>query len=217
MSKLWIFGDSYSEPFTQVLGGIHLGWKKNYIKFLGHIPKVFGDIVAEELNLELVNTNLKGEPSDNTIILSRIINNIDNIKDGDVISVGWTTISRFRVANSKSRRWDVINPGHPVDNHPDMSQRTFEEIGVNRTNELYFNELCEWTEMVEKTFKNNHVIQWTWVMHNLMKQQTIFEDTNGLLQDYHWSEKGHQDFAKWFLNCYNNNACLDFFNKRKFI
>ena len=52
-NKLWIFGDSFSETFTQVSGGFHLGWKKNYIKFLGHIPKVFGDIVAEELNVRL--------------------------------------------------------------------------------------------------------------------------------------------------------------------
>jgi hypothetical protein len=197
-NKLWIFGDSYSETFTQVSGGIHLGWKKNYIKFLGHIPKVFGDIIAEELNLELVNTNLKGEPSDNATILSRIINNIDNIKDGDVISVGWTTPTRCRVANFVHRGWDVINTGHPVVDHPNMSQRTFEEIGVNRTHKLYFNELCEWTEMVEKLFKNNRVIQWTWEIQYLMAQQTIFEDTNGLLHDHHWSEKGHQDFAKCY-------------------
>ena len=213
-NKLWIFGDSFSETFTQVSGGVHLGWKKNYIKFLGHIPKVFGDIIAEELNLELVNTNLKGEPSDNATILSRIINNIDNIKDGDVISVGWTTPTRCRVANFVHRGWDVINPAHPIVDHPNMSQRTFEEIGVNRTHKLYFNELCEWTEMVEKTFKNNRVIQWTWEIQHLMKQQTILEDTNGLLHDHHWSEKGHQDFAKWFLNCYNNNVCVDFFKKR---
>jgi hypothetical protein len=68
--------------------------------------------------------------------------------------------------------------------------------------------------MVEKTFKNNRVIQWTWEIQHLMRQQTILEDTNGLLHDHHWSEKGHQDFAKWFLNCYNNNVCVDFFKKR---
>jgi predicted transport protein len=213
-NKLWVFGDSYSETFRRIQGGIYLNWKKNYVDFKGYEPKVFSDIVAEELNLELVNTNLKGESSDNATIFSRIINNIDNIKKGDVISVGWTTVTRYRVVNFNSKSWDIINPGHPIIDYPNLSEQTFQEIGINRTHKLYFNELCEWVEVVNKLFKENKIIQWTWTMQHSMKHHTIIEETDGLLEDYHWSEKGHQDFAKWFLDCYNNNVCFDFFNKR---
>jgi hypothetical protein len=213
-NKLWIFGDSFSETFKRENGGIYLDWKTNYVEFKGYTPKVFGDIVAEKLNLELVNTNLKGLSSDNSTILSRIINNIDNIKDGDVISVGWTAHTRFRVANFRHHRWNITDSGRGIIDFPNISQQTFEEIGVNRTHVLYFNELCEWVEMVKKIFKNNRVIQWTWNQQSVMKFNSITDDTNGLLRDDHWSEKGHQDFAEWFIDCYNNNNCIDFFKKK---
>ena len=211
-NKLWVFGDSFSETFKQ--SDAPHSWKKNYTNFKGYEPKVFGDIVAEKLNLELVNTNLKGEASDNSIILSRIIENIDNINDSDVISIGWSTVTRFRIVNFEHNYWNVINPISPVLDFPNVSPRTFEEIGVNRTHSLYFNELCEWVKLVDRLFKKNNVIQWTWAIPNMMKFHSIKDETNGLLDDNHWSEQGHQEFAEWFVNCHNNNNCIDFFKKK---
>ena len=209
-NKLWIFGDSFSETFnTEEI----LKWKKNYINFKGYAPKVFGDIVAEKLDLELENTNLKGNPSDNTTILSRIITNIDNIKDGDVISIGWTSFERFRIANTKTNKWVITNPNQ-IGPLYDISEQTINEISVNRSDVLFYYELCEWTDMINKLFKNNRVIQWTWTQHSVMKCQTITQETNGLLQDSHWSERGHEEFAQFFLDCYNNINCINFFKKK---
>jgi hypothetical protein len=211
-NKLWIFGDSFSETFDQ--GNAAHNWKTNYINFKGYKPKVFSEIVAEKLNLECINTNLNGDASDNPTILSRIIENIDNVNDGDVISVGWTTETRFRIVNFEHNDWNIINPISPVLDFPNISPRTFEEIGVNRTHSLYFNELCDWAKLVNRLFIKNKVIQWTWAIPRVMKFHSISDDTNGLLKDNHWSERGHQEFAEWFINCHNNNNCIDFFKKK---
>lgn len=214
MSKLWIFGDSFSETFKREDGGVYLDWKKRYVEFKGYEPKVFGDIVAEKLNLELVNTNLKGFASDNATILSRIIEHCDEVNDGDVISVGWTETVRTRIVDFRGNHWAVIAPSHPIIDYPDMSERTLQEIGVNRTHPQYHNELCDWVKLVNRLFKNNKVIQWTWTQPRIMRFNSITEDTNGLLNDNHWSEKGHQQFAEWFIDCHNNNNCIDFFKKK---
>jgi hypothetical protein len=214
MRKLWIFGDSFSETFKKENGGIYLDWKKNYVEFKGYTPKVFGDIVAEKLNLELVNTNLMGFATDNSTILSRIIEHCDEVKDGDVISVGWTALHRTRVVNFKENRWAVITPNHPIVDFPNFSERTFQEIGVNRSHRLYHNELCDWVKLVDRLFKNNKVIQWTWTQYSFMNFQSIREETNGLFIDDHWSEKGHEEFAEWFIDCHKNNNCIDFFKKK---
>lgn len=213
-NKLWIFGDSFSEPLRYIPGANYLDWKKNYVNFKGYEPKVFSEIVAEKLNLELINTNLKGEASDNSTILSRIIENIDKIEDDDVISIGWSTVTRFRLVNFKYNVWDIINPGHDIAEGSLISQKTIEEIGVNRTHDFYFNELCDWVKLLNKLFKNNKVIQWTWTQRNILKFDRIVDETNGLLNDNHWSERGHQEFAEWFINCYNNNNTVDFFIKK---
>lgn len=211
-NKLWIFGDSFSETFEQ--GNASHEWKKNYIKFKGYVPKVFGHIVAEKLNLELINTNLNGDASDNSTILHRIIENIDKINDGDVISVGWSAVTRFRVVDFDKDSWNIINPSHPIVDFPNISPQTIEEIGVNRTHNLYFNELCDWVTLVDRLFKKNKVIQWTWTNRRLLKFDRIIDETNESLFDHHWSEKGHQEFAEWFINCHNNNNCVDFFKKK---
>lgn len=211
-NKLWIFGDSFSETFKQ--GKAAHNWKKNYKDFKGYEPKTFGDIVGEKLNLECINTNLNGDASDNSTILSRIIENLDNINDDDVISVGWTTVTRFRLVNFEHNHWNVINPGGPVLNFPNISSNTIEEIGVNKTHPLYFNELCNWVKLVDRLFRKNKVIQWTWSIPSLMRFHSIKDETNGLLDDHHWSEKGHQEFAEWFINCHDNNKCIDFFKKK---
>ena len=118
------------------------------------------------------------------------------------------------MVNFKYNKWDIINPGHDVAEGSLISQRTIEEIGINKSHDLYFNELCEWTQMVEKLFKNNRVIQWTWTQPSVLKCERIIDETDGLLHDHHWSEKGHQQFAEWFINCHNNNNCVDFFKKK---
>ena len=45
MKTLWVFGDSFSNPF--VIEGSDT-WKTKYIEYKGYVPKIFGDIVSEK-------------------------------------------------------------------------------------------------------------------------------------------------------------------------
>ena len=52
MNTLWTFGDSFTDFFYPPdKSEIH--WRQKYIKFKGYTPKVYGEIIAEKLNLNL--------------------------------------------------------------------------------------------------------------------------------------------------------------------
>ena len=43
MNKLWVFGDSFSEPFSKVK---QVPWKIEYIQWKGYMPKCYGEIIS---------------------------------------------------------------------------------------------------------------------------------------------------------------------------
>ena len=51
MKTLWTFGGSFTERYTD-----KYNWSRDYIKWKGYTPKVYGDIIAEKLDLDLKNS-----------------------------------------------------------------------------------------------------------------------------------------------------------------
>ena len=46
---LWTFGDSFTARFANT------GWSTNYVKWKGYIPKVYGEIISDKLEMQLQN------------------------------------------------------------------------------------------------------------------------------------------------------------------
>jgi hypothetical protein len=197
MSNLWVYGDSFSmdmnldsaPPFVQ-----YRDYKKRYLN-------CYGDFIAKELNLNLINRAIGG--IDNFTILENICKDIENIKEGDLVVIGWGSQTRFRIV------YDITNDWVPVSNHtdsfePNLDNISIQKILINRLHELYRLEIENWNKLIKKSLINNFVYTWTWYNMGFTNQfQNIKEETNGIIDDGHWSENGHEDFANYVLKFYN--------------
>ena len=149
---VWIFGDSFSAPFSPLNE-----WSNNYIKWKGYEPKTFGDIIAEKLGTGIKNIARSGICNDS--IHESICENVNDIKDDDIIIIGWSNIRRFRLAG-KSGKWETVlwnGLYKKLQNLQDISEETVEQILVNRTSTLYNDEFMKRIDLLNKTFRNNTI------------------------------------------------------------
>jgi hypothetical protein len=202
---LWTFGDS----FTESLSDNKADWVQKYIEWKGYIPKVYGEVMAERMEIKLVNMGKGG--SDNYSIFQSICDSVHNIKSDDIILVGWSSTTRFRLVN-KLNSWKHIIPNFDRNQRTleNISQSTIDEILVNRTHNLYIEEVRSWLKLLNYTFSNNTIIHWSALeytaAHNYFRNlPTIRLETNGEIDDNHYCEEGHIQLANEFMKMLSEN------------
>lgn len=189
MRKLFVFGDSFSE-----------GWdsQSKYSKWKGYTPKVYGEILSDELGIELVNYARGGWS--NYDIFESICKHSDEIQSDDIVIVGWSGLLRFRMVNTLENKWISFQPGN-WDERSGISKSTFSEILSNRTHyDFYKGEILNWIHLLQCTFRNNTFVNWTWSRWDwgIMDDdyETIKGETNHTIWDWHWSEREHYKFSE---------------------
>ena len=134
------------------------------------------------------------------------IKNIDNIKDGDIVIIGWSDIGRFRLA-TKNNSWNSFVPNHE-NNYTDMeniSNQTIMELCVNRLSDVYIDEINIWINFIKKTIKNFKIINWSTFNQGkidgifVKEIEQITNETNGVIKDAHFSEKGQKQLSEILL------------------
>ena len=196
--KLYIFGDSFSAGFS-----FESNWTNPYVNWKGYTPKGFGEIISQKLNLELI--NLSENASDNYSILQKFCDNEKNIKKNDLVIIGWSSPLRFRLV---SKDWITILPNYDKFSTKEIdktkiSESTLIEILLNRDDIRYCNEVNSWIKLLNNLDKN--IIHWTPFDQRLdcmflNKFETIVTETNGKLNDWHFSENGHKQLSDLFIN-----------------
>ena len=196
--KLYIFGDSFSAGFS-----FASNWTNPYVNWKGYSPKGFGEIISQKLNLELI--NLSENASDNYSILQKFCDNEKNIKKNDLVIIGWSSPLRFRLV---SKDWITILPNYDKFSTKEIdktkiSESTLIEILLNRDDVRYCNEVNSWIKLLNNLDKN--IIHWTPFDQRLdcmflNKFETIVTETNGKLNDWHFSENGHKQLSDLFIN-----------------
>jgi hypothetical protein len=194
MRTLYVIGDSFSTPFNY--GG---KFREDYNKWKGYVPKYWGELVSEQMGLNLVTF---GSVGDNEDMIDKVIDLMDQIKPDDIICIGWTSTLRFRL--TKDNEWWCVFPGILPDTEL-ISRKTLEELVVNRENTLYKDALYNRIKLINKAFSNNLIIHWSWLYENEFKFDTIYSETNGYVNDHHWSEKGNAEFASWLIGKIKEN------------
>ena len=65
-------------------------------------------------------------------------------------------------------------------------------------------EILNWIELLKHTFKSNTFINWTWSKTEWKLSrwgyETIKMETDGLIDDAHWSEAGQFQFSQWAIS-----------------
>lgn len=203
MKRLYVFGDSFTDPNI-------ISNNKAYIKWKGYTPKTFHEIISERLNLE-VNNFAKSFGMDNYTIFQELCNNINELDDSIVI-INWGETTRFRMVDSVTQKWRTIlhsNSMRTIKGLPfvnGMSDETIRDIFDNRKNRLWVTEINSWINIINKALSKSTVVHWTWCGEE--NRESITQETNGEVIDFHYSENGHRELAEWIIEQIQNGGYL---------
>lgn len=209
MARLWVFGDSFSDFYLPKRAVIEKQWGRDYCNWKGYTPKVYSEIIAEKLDLKLINRACGGV--DNNYIIEEFTKECRNIKADDVVIFGWTSTARVRLVN-RNNVWGYFIPSTEsnaviLSGFDFISENTLMEVMLNRSHPNYVVELASWIRLINFSIKDAKIIHWSWDPRLQSSKiliaeeyEKIKEETNGLVNDLHWSESGHQQFAEVLID-----------------
>jgi hypothetical protein len=148
MNKLYTFGCSFTHGFhlDDFSDGTNLMISyKNYRG--GTLPKIWPEIVAEKLGLELDNHGWPG--SSCYKIFDRFCKQCHKFQKGDVVIFEWTRIHRFRLFEDGHfpTILPIFNPNIENGAQP-ISKKGIMEFQVNRTEEPWIQEIYSYQKII---------------------------------------------------------------------
>lgn len=229
MKRLWIFGDNNSAIFGKT--------KERRFKYYkeyrgGTFPKSWSELLSKELNLQLKNLAVKGQS--NYDIFEMFCKCVDQIKSGDIVIIGWSYIQRFRLVDKATNSFISVRPNQFKPHHVNLPLmldgidiNTIDTILENRKNSEWIYEVSNWEIVINLLSKyiGFNVFYWTFD-ESLQKSYYISckdfrnhllsigaEDftieSNGILNDNNFGEKGHIVQFQYFLNYFKNEKFMD--------
>ena len=227
MRKIWTFGDSFTQGFLPQFDPNN-PWADNYCKWKGFIPKVFGEILSDKFNFELKNLGKYGSCNDD--IFQKFAERAEEINPGDIVIVGWTYGTRFKIATHENKFTTIAHIQERQPEYTDMSMDAINEMLYNRNKySVYFRDVINYMKLIKVFCKDCLVIFWNfdgfgsgWEDANLSEfveyliphksRHRIFEECPDF-SDRHYSELGHiqlandlSDIITDYINKENNNG-----------
>lgn len=220
MKRLWVFGDNNSAIFGKTKER-RFKYYKEYRN--GVFPKTWSELLASTLNLELKNLAVQGQS--NYDIFDMFCNVINDIKQNDIVIIGWGFTQRFRMVDMYSNSFTTIRPNQFKPKDVDTQKYlkgidivTINKILDNRLHPQWNEEIYKWEEVINKLSEliDFKIIYWTFdetlnkpyylstqnFREDLIKigAKDITLETDGLLVDDNFGETGHLIQFKYFLN-----------------
>ena len=165
MKTLWTFGCSFTADYSPI---DHPTIKSKYDYYKkwkgGVIPKVWPTLLGEKLGCKVENMG-RGANS-NYAIIKQFFKCVDKIKEGDIIIFGWTSIERFIVANYYINDFSHVLPSQLNYEGTGLSNRTIEEILINRTNPLWLGEVVDWIKFINLYTSKSKINIFHWTSDN---------------------------------------------------
>jgi hypothetical protein len=199
MATLWTFGDSLTEGYN-----IKYEWSKSYIDWKGYTPKVHGEVISEKLNLDLRNLGLGG--SDNYSIFQNFCDVSNKIKEDDIVIFGWSSPMRFRLVGNHNT-WKTFIPNYTknLSDINGISINTINELLIHRDNVKFVEEVNSWITLIDNFLVNVNHVHWTIFddrikAHMIRGLNTIKNETNGDVDDGHFSEEGQFQLSEKLIH-----------------
>lgn len=189
-NTLWTFGCSFTAYYHLTDSG-----ESPYDKYVkwkgGSVPKIWPEILSENLKLDLKNLGIGG--SSNYTIFSKFIQNHKYIKPNDTVIIGWTSSLRFRAAHDANNQFVELLP-FMIDYGSDLyTKDTLKEIFNNRFSSIWCREIWEWVSIINSYCKNNNINIYHWSSdNNLFKDKTI-----RMGEDYSFIKNLNGDLDCW--------------------
>jgi len=201
-NTLWTFGDSFTYGF--------MCREKNspYLKFKKENDDIWPNLLSKMFNYEVQNFGKIGASND--FILDSIIQNYKNIKQNDLVVIGKTIYGRNNFP--KNNDWIDISSYLEIQHSKSWWNPYIENIFNQKEietiidfqyyfadNILYEKRQNERFEFIKEILINNKKVKncyiWNIKDEKIKNIQKISEDTKNKINDYHFSFKGHLDFA----------------------
>jgi hypothetical protein len=184
-----IFGESYSENYKKVMmENPNSSYASEYIEYLGRDFKLYTDLLSEHLKQPVSNYSMGGICNEHIFML--FMENYSKIKSDDIVVFGWTVLSRFLVPYEIEKNKFIWRSNlYP---NKFISEQTNREMMVMADNKLFMKKQLDLIKFIDKILPNNTTIHWTWVTIPHEHSLTITKETNGVVQDFHYGEKGHE-------------------------
>jgi len=215
MNTLFTFGCSYTADFETNKVSNYFEYK-NYRG--GTYPKSWPTLLSEKIGMDIKNYGICG--AGNQSIFEQFCIHSDEIKENDVVIIGWSFVHRYRWAHLDSDNWFYMGAGPIIDINLAQDNETHEKIILNRTNNLYVDEVFNYIKFIdvfsksknfkvfywfsderltkklnENTLNKNNFILWKDNMFQTIYDKggkNIRQETNGNINDIHLGESGHQ-------------------------
>lgn len=198
MNTLWTFGDSFTFGHGCRLNGPLPEYCRDYKTESDDVwPNHLGNI----LNTDVKNFGKCGASND--FIIDCIIDQWNFIKENDVVIIGITYHNRFDAPSKYSSSlstifWELKD----LDNFPDDEKEQMETL-INfqyyfASNELYKKRHLKRYNFLIKILNEKNIKTFIWdveYMQHTTRFEKIANATNGEIDDWHFSFKGHRDFA----------------------
>jgi hypothetical protein len=179
---IYIIGDSFSED-TQKKD--RTNYIDRYFEYKGRDIKFYHDLLSDHFNKPITNLSVGG--TCNESILIEFMKIYPLIKSNDIIVLGWTDITRFSTI-SLNQEWSSS-----IHEHSPLSKQTLDEVKIMRTHDLFKKRLLDILDFIDILIpKDITIIHWTWTPNGpWLNPYTIKYETNGEIDDNHYSELGH--------------------------
>lgn len=207
---MYIFGDSYSVDFDSPC--LKLENQLNYSEWKGYVPKKYYHIIANHFNIQQTfNYSLCG--NDNPHIFHTFLNVYKTIKPEDILIFNWSLLERFTVANHNSETELNDGWGSCVSHDSDWAMKA----KANFSTFHFYKRQMKLIEFLDDYLKNNIVIHCHWLFEDYNHDSTIYQETKGEVNDYHYNEKQHMDIASRIINKLqtSNKVYIDLWDPEK--
>lgn len=219
-NKAWFFGDSFTQGWSddKIELGFHTLQEDYFINVLNSNGQRWTEILASKLKLEHINCAEGGYGNED--IIFQITDKLQYIKPGDTVVMSNSHELRFQIPKYDGNLIVPFNAagletGDVSDYHNDFVKdfKLVKEVLVDYATEFRAKHHMTWRwyfldrfRNLEAYFKEFSINAYFWHFDIWMFDkpphvfERISEHTNNRLLDYHFSERGHKDFAEYFLN-----------------
>ena len=205
MNKLWTFGDSFTAGH-----GCTPEWEY-YKKYYKEGDKIWSQHLADELGLELINLGVSG--SSNDMIIDSIILNYNKISINDTVIIQKSFSHRLDVPNMGTEgdhEWITVFANKDFNWYSKfISKEQYEtaiEFGYHFCNNSKYKKRqnLRFSFLMNCLIKNGNAVYLWDILKENGKYENIENATEGKIDDYHFSFKGHFHFYKSFLKKIKN-------------
>lgn len=211
MANLFIYGDSYSNDWSSAKRYRTERKEQGYYarefeKENGREPTHFSDILKQKLGTNET-FNFAGGGWCNYTIMEKICQTVHRIQPDDYVFIQWSDISRYRIVNGGN--WHIK---YLMDADSKQS--------VERVTDVTVREIENWSHLLKKFLPKKtffwtpfhrqpfYSIDYLLIYKHLGDSPLIKDETNGNIEDEHWSDKGHSAVGEILYNAFINRNRL---------